>query len=40
MVFIKAVDRNQRLMFPEYADDYIAEDNPVRSGTVVLTLCP
>lgn len=30
MAFIKGVDRNQRLMFPEYVEDYIAEDNPVR----------
>jgi len=30
MAFIKGIDRNQRLMFPEYVEDYINDDNPVR----------
>ena len=28
--FIEGEDRNQRTLFPEALDDYIAEDNPVR----------
>lgn len=30
MAFIKGIDRNQKIMFPEYIEDYIEEDNPVR----------
>ena len=30
MAFIEGVDRNQKMMFPEYVDDYISEENPVR----------
>lgn len=30
MAFIKGIDRNQRIMFPEYVEDYIKEDNLVR----------
>ena len=34
MRFIKGEDRNQRTLFPECLDDYIAEDNPVRVADV------
>ena len=30
MAFITGIDRNQKIMFPEYVEDYIAEDNPIR----------
>ena len=30
MAYIKGEDRNQVIMFPEYLDEYIAEENPVR----------
>ena len=30
MSFIKGIDRNQKIMFPEYIEDYISEDNPIR----------
>lgn len=30
MAFITGIDRNQKIMFPEYVEDYIEEDNPVR----------
>lgn len=30
MAFIKGMDRNQKMMFPEYIDDYIDSNNPVR----------
>ena len=30
MPYITGKDRNQALMFPEYLDDYVNEDNPVR----------
>lgn len=30
MAYIKGYDRNQGQMFPEYLDDYVDEDNPVR----------
>ncbi len=30
MPYIKGLDRNQAQMFPEYLDDYIDEENPVR----------
>ncbi len=30
MAFIHGVDRNQQMMFPEYVEDYIDEENPVR----------
>jgi len=30
MGYIEGVPRNQRVMFPESLDEYIAEDNPVR----------
>lgn len=30
MAYIKGYDRNQGQMFPEYLDDYVSEDNPVR----------
>ena len=29
--FIEGADRNQATLLPEYLDDYIAEDNPVRA---------
>lgn len=29
MAFIKGIDRNQKIMFPEYIEDYIKEDNLV-----------
>lgn len=29
MAFIKGIDRNQKIMFPEYVEDYIKDDNPV-----------
>lgn len=29
MAFIKGIDRNQKIMFPEYVEDYIKEDNPI-----------
>ena len=29
--FIEGVDRNQATLLPEYLDEYIAEDNPVRA---------
>ena len=29
--FIEGEDRNQATLLPEYLDDYIAEDNPVRA---------
>ena len=29
--FIEGEDRNQVTLLPEYLDDYIAEDNPVRA---------
>jgi hypothetical protein len=28
--FIKSADRNQGTLFPEYLEDYVAENNPVR----------
>ena len=31
MSFIQGVNRNQLLMFPESLNEYIGEDNPVRS---------
>jgi len=30
MAFIKGIDRNQKIMFPEYIEDYIKEDNPIK----------
>ena len=30
MAFIEGMDREQAQMFPEYIDDYVSEDNPVR----------
>lgn len=30
MVFIKGMNRNQSQMFPEYLEDYVDEENPVR----------
>ena len=30
MTFIKGIDRNQKIMFPEYIEDYIDEDNIIR----------
>ncbi len=30
MAFIKGIDRNQKIIFPEYIEDYITEDNPIR----------
>lgn len=30
MAFIKGIDRNQRIMFPEYVEDYVDNNNPVR----------
>ena len=30
MRYIEGIDRNRRISFPEYIDDYIIEDNPVR----------
>jgi len=32
--FIEGEDRNQATLLPEYLDDYIAEDNPVRAVDV------
>lgn len=29
MAFINGIDRNQKIMLPEYIEDYIKEDNPV-----------
>ena len=29
MAFIKGIDRNQKMMFPEYIEDYIKEDNSI-----------
>ena len=29
MVFIKGIDRNQKMMFPEYIEDYIKKDNTI-----------
>src|SRR4029453_16555511 len=29
--FVEGEDRNQATLLPEYLDDYIAEDNPVRA---------
>jgi len=29
--FIEGEDRNQATLLPEYLDDYIGEDNPVRA---------
>ena len=31
MAFIEGIDRNQKIMFPEYVEDYIEEDNVVRA---------
>lgn len=28
--FVESTDRNQGFLFPEYLDDYVADDNPVR----------
>lgn len=28
--FIESADRNQGTLFPEYLEDFVAEDNPVR----------
>lgn len=30
MRYIEGIDRNRQIAFPEYIDDYITEDNPVR----------
>ena len=30
MAYIRGVDRNEVLLFPECVEDYITEDNPVR----------
>ena len=30
MAYIEGYNRNQAQLFPEYLDDYISEDNPVR----------
>lgn len=30
MAFITGIDRNQKIMFPEYVEDYVEEDNPIR----------
>lgn len=30
MAFITDIDRNQKIMFSEYVEDYVAEDNPIR----------
>lgn len=30
MAFITGIDRNQKIMFPEYVEDYISDDNPIR----------
>ena len=30
MAFIQGIDRNQKMMFPEYLEDYITEENSVR----------
>lgn len=30
MAYIEGVNREQRILFPEYVDDYISSDNPVR----------
>lgn len=30
MAFIKGINRNQAQMFPEYLEDYVDEENPVR----------
>lgn len=30
MAFVQGVERNQKMMFPEYLEDYINEENPVR----------
>jgi transposase len=30
MGYIKGVDRNQVMLMPEYVEDYVAADNPVR----------
>lgn len=30
MAFIKGINRDQKMMFPEYVEDYVAEDNPIR----------
>ena len=30
MAYIKGIDRDQKIVFPEYVEDYISTDNPVR----------
>lgn len=30
MRYIEGINRKSKIAFPEYIDDYIAEDNPVR----------
>lgn len=30
MAFITGIDRNQKIMFPEYVEDYVEEDSPIR----------
>ena len=29
--FIEGIDREQGLLFPDYLDDFVGEDNPVRA---------
>ena len=29
--FIEGIDREQGLLFPNYLDDFVGEDNPVRA---------
>ena len=37
MRFVQSEVRRQGILLPEYLDDYVAEDNPVR---VIDVLCP
>jgi len=36
--FVEGVDRGQATLFPEYLEDWICEDNPVRVAPALITL--